>query len=49
MDLCVDTSELILDHPATKAIILPLLALSCEEAPLVKHWKTNIGLAESIP
>lgn len=49
MDLCADTCELILDHPATKAIILPLLALSSEEAPLVKHWKTNIELSETIP
>lgn len=49
MDLCVDISEMILDHPATKAVILSLLALSSEEAPLVKHWKTNIGLAEIIP
>lgn len=49
MDLCVDTSELILAQPATKAIILPLLALSSEEVPLVKHWKTNIALSEIIP
>lgn len=48
MDLCIDTSELTLDHHATKTIILPLLALSSEEALLVKHWKTNIGLSEAI-
>lgn len=47
MDLCVDTHELILDHPDSKATILPLLALSSEEAPPVKHWKTNIGLSET--
>lgn len=47
MDLSVDTRDLILDHPASKATVLPLLALSSEEAPPVKHWKTNIGLSET--
>lgn len=35
MDLCVDTSELILDHPATKATISAVIS--------IKQWGGTPG------